>query len=330
MTRRLSTLPALAALALVLTTAAGPAQGVPPRCEPLLDAVASTVLERSPFACPAPPRGRDDLSAYAGLGTWLDAYDWAPEYGGRVRPDALEEMQRRGVRTIYVQAAKTGSRSRGTLLSPDLLAQWVTGAHARGMRVQAWYLPLLTDVAADERALDAILAFRADGQAFDTVGLDIEWRGVKDVAERNRRLVALARRLRTAAPDLPLSGIVVAPVVTNDVNRSYWDPFPWRELAPLFDVWQPMGYWTDRKRTSRWRDAATSTTWNVRYLREDLEDPDAPVHVIGGIGATEREARGFAEAATAEDALGGSLYDWPHTPTDVYDELQGLPGQDAP
>jgi hypothetical protein len=315
---RLTSFASAAVLALAVSAAAAepPRRAVPPPCvEPVLPCA-----ER-----PAP--GRDDLSAYEGLGTWLDAYDWAPEYGGRVRPSALDEMQRRGVRTIYLQASKAGSRWDGQLLSPQLLAQWLVGAHERGMQVQAWYLPPLTDLDVDRASLDAIVGFDVEGHRFDTVGLDIEWRGVRDVEERNRRLVALSTELRASAPDLPLAGIVVAPVVTHDVNKQYWSPFPWDELAPLFDVWQPMGYWTDRKRTSRWRDAHESTVWNTRYLREALEDPEAPVHVIGGIGATETEARGFVRAAGEERVLGGSLYDWPHTPSNVYDELQGLPGQ---
>lgn len=289
----------------------------------------------TPVSCPAPapapapkpaprPDPRKDLTAYKGLGTWLDAYDWAPEYGGKTMPSALDAMKQRGVKTLYIQAAKESSRSRGAVLNPTRLGQWLTGAHARGIKVQAWYLPLLTDVAADNRHLDAITSFTAKGQRFDTIGLDIEWRGVKDVAERNRRLVAMTKRLRAKVPDRPLAGIVVAPVVTDDVNKDYWRPFPWAELKPYYDVWQPMGYWTNRKAGSRYRDAYESTRMNVRYLRRDLGG-NVPVHVIGGIGATETEAKGFVRAAREEKALGGSLYDYPTTPSARYPTLRGLP-----
>lgn len=285
----------------------------------------------TPLSClgqAAPVSQRSDLVAYEGLGTWLDAYDWAPEYGGAVKPAALDEMQRRGIKTIYLQAAKQGTRSKGTLLSPSLLGQWLVGAHARGMRVQAWYLPLFTDVAKDNAALDAIVAYRSQGQAFDTIGMDIEWRGLTDVAERNRRLVAMSKRLRAKVPNTALAGIVVAPVVTNDVNKNFWNPFPWAELKPLYDVWQPMGYWTDRKSTSRWRDAHESTVWNARYLRQNLKDPNAKVHSIGGIAPTGAEVRGFVRATQEEASLGGSIYDYPHTAAAVYRDLQKVPNQD--
>ena len=115
-------------------------------------------------------------------------------------------------------------------------------------------------------------------------------------------------------------------MVTEDVNRRFWRPFPWQELAPLYDVWQPMGYWTDRRASSRWRDAYTSTQGNVRLLRRNLGQPGAPVHPIGGIGAaTAAEASGFTRAAREEKALGGSLYDWPTTPGARYAELRRVP-----
>ena len=302
-----------------------PARAVP------VQAVAGVVPTPVPVpplatATRAPSQRRGDLSAYRGLGTWLDAYDWAPEYGGTVRPAVVDEMARRGVRTLYIQASKKGTRSRGDLLSPALLGQFLTRAHAKGIKVQAWYLPTFDDPADDRRRVDAVLAFRASGQRFDTFGLDIEWRNsVPDVAERNRRVVALSKHLRRRAPSMPLSAIVVAPVVTEDVNRQFWRPFPWKELAPLYDVWQTMGYWTDRKRSSRWSDAYTSTQGNIRFLRRNLGQPGAPVHPIGGIGATDAQARGFVRAAREEKALGGSLYDWPTTPGARYPVLRGVP-----
>ena len=43
-----------------------------------------------------------------------------------------------------------------------------------------------------------------------------------------------------------------------------------------------------------------------------LDDPDAVVHAIGGIGdrMTPEQAEGFAEAVEDHDAIGGSIYDW--------------------
>lgn len=327
-----SPLPLVAALA--LTLALGVSAAVSPALAPERGPGVTTADAAAlPTPVPLPPaalvagRGRSDLSAYRGLGTWLDAYDWSPELGGTTPLSAVDEMARRGVRTLYLQAAKEGARTPGALLSPGLLGRFLVRAHAHGMKVQAWYLPLMTDPAADRRHLDAVLAFRAQGQRFDTVGLDIEWRnGVPDVAERNRRVVALSRYLRARAPGLPLAAVVVAPVVTEDVNRSFWRPFPWQELGPLFDVWQPMGYWTDRKTSSRWSDAYASTQANVHYLRRNLGRADLPVHPIGGVGAaTGAQAAGFVRAAREERVLGGSLYDWPTTAAARYGELRRVP-----
>ncbi|MCW2606157.1 MAG: N-acetylmuramoyl-L-alanine amidase [Frankiales bacterium] len=321
----------LAASSLTLTVglAAAVGQPAPPAAAVAVPAalalptVLPTTTPRPPAAAPA---SRRDLTAYRGLGTWLDAYDWAPEYGGKTPVSAVDAMADRGVRTLYLQASKKSPRSPGDLLSPKVLGQFLVKAHSRGMKVQAWYLPTFDEPAVDRRRVDAILAFRASGQRFDTFGLDIEWRnGVGDVAERNRRVVALSRHLRQKAPALPLSAIVVAPVVTDDVNRQFWRPFPWKDLAPLYDVWQPMGYWTDRKASSRWSDAYTSTQGNIRLLRRDLGQPGAPVHPIGGIGATDAAAKGFVRAAREEKALGGSLYDWPTTPGARYPVLRGVP-----
>ncbi|MCW2776558.1 MAG: N-acetylmuramoyl-L-alanine amidase [Frankiales bacterium] len=323
------------ALPLVLAAGVASAVSLPAAPAAAQRAVASADVGPVPLPLPTPAASptptsrttsRSDLTAYRGLGTWLDAYDWSPEFGGTTVPGDLDEMARRGVRTLYVQAAKKSPKSPGDLLSPKVLGQFLVRAHADGMQVQAWYLPTFDEPAVDARKVDAVLAFRSQGQAFDTFGLDIEWRnGVADVAERNRRVVALSRHLRAKAPALPLSAIVVAPVVTDEVNTHFWRPFPWADLAPLYDVWQPMGYWTDRKSSSKWSDAYTSTQANLHLLRRDLHQPAAPVHAIGGVGATQSQAEGFVRAAREEKALGGSLYDWPTTPGARYPALRKVP-----
>lgn len=265
-----------------------------------------------------------DISAYRGLGTWVDAYDFAPEFGGTLSPAAVDRMAAAGIRTIYLQAAKEDRRSPGALVRPDLVRLWVARAHARGIKVQAWYLPKLVSPARDEAHLAALLAFRVNGRGFDSIGLDIEARNVPSVAVRNQRLVALCQRLRAAAPDLPLSAIVLAPVVTDVVNPAYWPAFPWAQLRASFDVWQTMGYWTDRKASSPYSNSYTSTLANVALLRQHLGD--VPIHPIGGVGVkTVPELEGFIKALTDAGAMGGSLYDWVTTPYNAYGYLQRVP-----
>src|SRR5437660_1550096 len=113
-----------------------------------------------------------------------------------------------GVKTLYLQAAKDDTRSPGDLVNPEILAPMLVRAHARGVKVVAWYLPKFYDLDSDMRRLLAVRDFRAEGQGFDGIGLDIEWR--KDVpndAERNARLVALSRRLRQAMGNAAISAI---------------------------------------------------------------------------------------------------------------------------
>src|SRR4051812_36840715 len=63
-----------------------------------------------PAPDPAPPKpapAKPTAVAYHGLGTWVDAYDYSREYGGRsVTPASVDTMAKQGVKTIYIQAAK--------------------------------------------------------------------------------------------------------------------------------------------------------------------------------------------------------------------------------
>ena len=61
-------------------------------------------------------------SPYAGLGTWVDVYDWSREFtGGRpvVGPADVDAMAAAGVQTLYIQTAK--AEDTGDLVDPDLL-----------------------------------------------------------------------------------------------------------------------------------------------------------------------------------------------------------------
>jgi hypothetical protein len=263
------------------------------------------------------------IAPYAGLGTWVDVYDWTVTYtresAPEVGPETVGAMADAGVQTIFIQASKHDAPT--DVVEEDRLLAIVGAARARNLRVVAWYLPTLVDPAADLRRLLAIAAL-----PFDGLGVDIEARQVSDVAERNRRLVDLSAALRSALPGRALAGIVLPPVIMEEVNPNYWPDFPWRAIAPYYDVWQTMGYWTDRKASSGWRDAYAYTMENVLRLRRNIGQPEAPVHPIGGIGhqTSEGDVAAFRQAASDSVSIGGSLYDWRTTGANLWPALQAF------
>lgn len=264
---------------------------------------------------PAPARSRGDLGAYTGPGTWVDVFDFHPPHSnGRpeVTPSDVDRMAAAGVRTIYLQSARPEDPAApGDLIDPGLLGQFLARAHARGMNVVAWYLPHLSNLDDDMRHIRATLEFSSGGHRFDGFGLDIEWRaGVPDHATRSAQLVELSRRIRAEAGDRPVSAIVIPPVVTDVINPGFWPGFPWKAIAPYYDVWLPMGYWTNRTASSGWRDADRYTTENLRLLRQHVGD--VPIHAIGGIGdaSTGADYEAFARVCADSGLLGCSVYDW--------------------
>ena len=276
-------------------------------------------------------RPERDLEAYEGYGTWVDVYDFAPSFQGDGTPavtaDTVDEMLRQGVRTVYLQAAQLDDRSPTPVVDPAAVGQFLVRAQRAGLRVVGWYLPRFTDVEQDLHHLSAISDFEVLGHRFDGVAVDIEWTdGVADHATRNARLVDLSRRLREESGGDALGAIVLPPVQIEVVNPAKWPGFPWRELASSYDVWLPMGYWTERSEASGFKNGETYTDENVRRIRKNLDDPDAPVHAIGGIGdeLTPEQVTGFIQALKATDAIGGSIYDWATLSTPMRDHLVRL------
>lgn len=282
-----------------------------------------------PKPAPAPkpqPAGRD-VTAYHGLGTWVDAYDYSREFRGRLTPASVDDMANLGVKTLYIQGAKDRDGGATGVLSPDLLGQFLERAHAHKMRVVAWYLPRFLDPARDWAHVDAMLKFRSNGQRFDSIGIDIESREQGDLKTRNDRLVALSTRLRNAAGSMPTSAIVVPPVVTDVINPNFWPQFPWSRIKPSYDVWVPMSYWTNREKQPEWRDAYKYCSENVKLLRKDLGDGAAVVHVAGGIGTTSstKDYDGMVRAATDTKSVGVSVYDYQVTARGAYPTLRRGP-----
>ncbi len=249
---------------------------------------------------------------FSGMGTWVDVFDWAPSYAKgkpvKLAPSTVDAMADHGVQALYIQTTRADYAGPGDIVDPLVLDQWLTRAQARGLKVVAWYLPTLTDVAADLRRLKAT----AQLPTVDGIGVDIESKAVADHDERNRRLVQLSRLARLALAGRSLSAITLPNVVTDVVNVNYWPRFPWAEIRPYYDVWQPMGYWTNRKADSPYRNAELYTRENIERMRAKLGDPDAVVHPIGGIGdeTTAADVEGFLRAVRQTRSIGASLYDW--------------------
>src|SRR3546814_13961055 len=105
-------------------------------------------------------------------------------------------MAAAGVQTLYLQ---TGHRTSGAdIMEHQRQLDLINRAKAHGMYVVGWYLPMLEDVDTDLHRLVAA----ATRLPLDGLGVDIASRELADVAERNRPLPDLSRRLRDAlAPD---------------------------------------------------------------------------------------------------------------------------------
>jgi hypothetical protein len=261
-----------------------------------------------------------DPAAFRGLGAWIDVYDWSAEYtGGKpsVGPSDVDHMADMGTQTLFVQAAKQNSAN--DVVDPSLLRPIINRAHARNMRVIVWYLPTLEDPALDLRRMVAISRLGVEG-----VAVDIESRKITDVGERNRRLIDLSVAFRQHRPTLPVSAVVMPAVLMEVINPGFWPGFPYRDLAPAYDAWMPMDYWTNRLQSSGYRDAYRYTAENIDRLRAQLGQADVPVHPIGGIGdnTSTADIDGFYRAASERNALGGSIYDYRTTSDPLWPHLQ--------
>jgi len=306
----------------------GPAVAVAGRAATLVRArpLAALLLVAAlamPAGSPAAPAvaDRPQLGAYRGLGTWVDIFD------GREHDDpegAVADMAGRGVRTLYLETSNFSQKR--SIVYPAAVGRFVEAAHAEGMQVVAWYLPGFQNGRLDfQRSRDAIRFRSPGGERFDSFGLDIESSEVENVRRRNARLLKLSRRLRDlVGPGYPLGAIIPSPRGMN-LKPDYWPGFPYEELAAIYDVLLPMGYYSYRTETEE--DARDYTRRNVTIIRKQTGMPRVPIHAIGGLaGDTSRaETRGFVHAVREHGLLGGSLYDFGTTPDGHWDELASIP-----
>lgn len=264
----------------------------------------------------SPPEESVVARAYSGLGSWVDLYNKRPWK----HPDqVVAEMASRGVQTIYLETSSY--KFRKAIVHPEAVGTYIDLAHEYGMSVVAWYVPSFKPVDRDyRRSLAAIGYVSPTGQTFDSFALDIEVTVVGDVAERNARTRRLSRAIRSAVgDDYPLAAIVPDPV-----GSLYWTEFPYRALGAVYDVFLPMSYFTFRVDGAG--DVRRYIRANVRAVRERTALPDVPVHPIGGIAdvAPRDEVDAYVDAVFAEQAFGGSFYDFPIMRDGQWKPLQRL------
>ena len=196
-----------------------PAVSTAPSSVPSGLALPATTTTLAPFPAPANLPTRASAATvvpYYGLGTWVDAFDWTVQKGGRVpkvNSQTVDAMAAVGVQTLFIQAARYDSAD---VAEPERLIPIINRAHELGLYVVVWYLPTFTDVNADLRRTVAIANLDVDG-----ISIDIEARNVTDVAERNRRLVAYSQALRTLLPGRFISNNIVQPNILEAVPNLW-------------------------------------------------------------------------------------------------------------
>jgi hypothetical protein len=260
----------------------------------------------------------ETAAVYSGLGSWVDIFAtqaWR-------NPDAVvASLRAHGIRTLYLETSNY--RQPTDIVEPAAVGRFVDDAHAAGLKVVAWYLPSLADPGLDSRRALAAIRFRsAAGQSFDSFALDIEAAVVRNVQLRDARLIALARKLRAAAPPgYPLGAIVPSPVGMAR-HRHYWPHFPFAPLAETFDVFVPMAYFSYYAKTPAAAYAYARDV--VLAIRRKTGRPAVPIHIIGGIAnrAGIDAVEGFIRAASDCGVAGISLYAFLETSSAQWSHLQ--------
>ncbi|MDO8964397.1 MAG: hypothetical protein Q7W30_07915 [Coriobacteriia bacterium] len=265
------------------------------------------------------PSGRS-VAAYRGLSAWVDIYDT----GAWKNPvAAVDDMAAHGVKALFIETGNSGAAV--AIKDPAAMQVFIREAHARDIKVIAWYLPTLERPLLDyQRCAEAIRFQTAEGQQFDSFALDIESPALKPVSARNSALATLSAQIREiAGPDYPLGAIIPSPVGLAKTG-GYWRPFPYEKVAGVYDIFVPMAYYTyhGKGEAAAYADALA----NVRILRAQPGCAAMPINLIGGLTdkSTPAEVRGFVRAARETGILGAGLYDWAGTTPAQWIELRAL------
>jgi hypothetical protein len=246
---------------------------------------------------------------FAGAGSWVSIFsgDDVWDHPGAV----VARMHSEGVHTLFLQTASSSSPVGSQVYRPSRVGRFLSAAHARGMRVVAWYLPPLRDVGREYRRAKAAIDFRTPGgQRFDAFALDIEPSATTPAGTlRNDNLGRLSSRLRTAVgPTYKLGAIVPSPIGLS-LAPKFWPAFPWPTIGRWFDVVLPMSY--SSYRVSGAQPTFDYTMGNIAFLRSAL-GPQAAIHVIGGNAGdlSAAETAAFVAACNQARVTGASLWHW--------------------
>jgi len=282
---------------------------------------APRIAPARPAPTPAPATAKvSRIESYRGLGSWVDIYD---DEAFDDPKGTVADMAKHGVKTLYIETGN--SRSSGTLFKKSQLDAFIDEAHKRDIKVVAWYLPDLKDLDKDFTRVDAAIKHKTpSGEKFDSFALDIESSAVKSQSARNKALLKLSKQIReSAGASYPLGAIIPSPVGLSK-KGSYWPDFPYTELAQIYDVYVPMGYYTYHGDGAKL--AYSDTTDNAKILRSKNGCSEIPIHMIGGISekSSTSEVEAFVRGAKDSKCVGASLYGWAGTKSAHWQELQKL------
>jgi hypothetical protein len=273
-------------------------------------------------ACVPAASAAPSLAAYRGSGSWVDLYD--PDV--RADPEAaLDQMAANGVKTVYVETGNHRLPKRTLVGYPEAVSALIDGAHARGMRVVAWYLPGLRNLRLDrDRSLAAIRFTTLIGGHFDSFALDIESTKLASIWRRNAALLSLSRKLRRSVGRKYALGAIVPDERSTTISPGLWPGFPYLATARLYDVFLPMSYSTYRVHGTR--AVYRYTASNVAAVRALSWPRRPPVHVIAGLADHLRrgEARAAARAARDSGAIGVSFYKFTSSGRDEWRALRSF------
>ncbi|HEX9696123.1 MAG TPA: hypothetical protein VGB64_07405 [Actinomycetota bacterium] len=218
--------------------------------------------------------------------------------GGDVeRIAAHASMQ--GLSHIFVRVG--GLRGLDTLSEAAAI---LPAAHARGIKVIAWYFPYFKDVDADVARSVRTIETTVDGHSFDGFAADIESANGSKLSAQTAG--AYSRALRARAPSAYL--IAVPPRPTKHA-LGY---FPYDATMPHYDAIAPMVYW------SRF-DPAESVASAMQFLSK-YGKPVAPIGQTYDMG-DEGGPRGnppphqiwaFMKESQRLGAPGVSFWSWQH------------------